>query len=354
MTTISPTPGHLFANIPGILGYYPQESLVLMCFLPSGGGAKKKLGPVIRLDLWRDEAITGVGDALYRYDPEFLLAFIITQAVDSPQVRAVATQLRAYGDSSVFPAPVTSCWVSSEIFSGNPYQLVFDLNDPQFDDVRRYGRGWRKGTIEHIAASASCTALLEEGDLPEVDRDSAVRTFELYPHLGVAAARRNARRAIRQGHRLLSRIQSGSGDISEELESIGALCRAVEDSPPLAGSTAVIQRAAALLSDSDLRDCLVMVFAEHRVAARLVCLEVARSHTGRVRANALCLFALCSFNSPASMRGYHALQVALREDPQHRLTTLLLEAYVRGNVSGILAAAQRGSARAREGLNQSA
>lgn len=354
MTTISPTPGHLFANIPGILGYYPHESLVLMCFLPGSGGSKKKLGPVIRLDLWQDEVLSSIGDTLHHYNPEFLFAFMITNAEHSAQVSAIACQLQTATDHHQFPAPVTACWATSELITANPYRLVFDLGDPQFDDVRRYGRGWRKGRIEHIAASASCTALLEEGALPELSRENAVSHFDLHPAVGQVAARRATRRAIRRGSALLTRVHAGAQDVEEELAQVGRLCREVQASPPLAESPQVVGRVAALLSHADLRDCLVMELIECPVGARLVCLEVARSHVGRVRTNALCLYALCSFNSPVNMRGYHALQVVLAEDPDHRLATLLLQAYVRGKISGVIAAAQRGSARAREELSRSA
>lgn len=354
MTTISPTPGHLFANIPGILGYYPHESLILMCFLPGSGSGKKKLGPVIRLDLWQDEALGNLADTVDHYDPEFILAFMITSAEHSAHVSAIAGQLQRATEGRQFPAPITACWVTSELITTNSYRLVFDLGDPQFDDVRRYGRGWRKGRIEQIAASASCKALLEEGTLPEINRETAVSHFALEQAVGVTGARRNTRRAIRRGSAMLARIHAGTQELGEELDQVGRLCREAQDNPSLAASSQVTARVAALLSHGDLRDCLVMELMECPVGARLLCLEVARTHVGRVRANALCLFALCSFNSPVNMRGYHALQTVLSEEPEHRLGNLLVQSYVRGNISGVIAAAQRGSARARAELSRSA
>lgn len=47
--------GEILANLPGILGFYPNNSLILAFFVDDEGVDTVRLGPVARFDL--DEAV---------------------------------------------------------------------------------------------------------------------------------------------------------------------------------------------------------------------------------------------------------------------------------------------------------
>ncbi len=77
-------PGELIANIPGLLGFYPEESLVVQGFYAKPDGSVE-IGPTVRVDLSAELPCTEIDRYLENAQCSFHVGFVITaEATDNP------------------------------------------------------------------------------------------------------------------------------------------------------------------------------------------------------------------------------------------------------------------------------
>lgn len=199
MSTFSQTltsHGDILANIPGILGFYPQNSLVIAFFERNSDTHGLHLGPLARLDL--DDAIetlvanqnqfTAWSD---RLNTDAVIAYVVSSDPSA------ADDLAEFLLSEDSPLPTVLAIIQvPEITSGTGWWSVY----------RRPGASEpRSGVVSEVAGSAALQQMiLDTGQLPALSRDE-----------------------------LEERLDSAEHDISDaEYEGIIADIKAFEKEPP--------------------------------------------------------------------------------------------------------------------------
>lgn len=351
MTTPSTcTPAELLANLPGILGFYPRESVVFAAFEATATPHRFLLGPVLRIDVDDMSLLPEVAGSLGHIGHDLLLAFLIT---DGPKTatESVVDQLFSAAEEGIID--IDACWLTREILTGEPFRLAFGPAPAELTHLKATSGAWEHGHIASITDSAAIKPLLRTGNLPELHRSEAFDHYNRFnPHfdnreitaLEDFAARhaadlvRRINREAAQGsgetmstvitdfHHLLSEIRDTAGTVAEVMNDEGVLV-----------TTAVY------LSDSLLRDAVMGAAPDHHQAAMDLSLAVARTFSGTIRANALCVHAIAAVAADLSMRVIPALSAARRAVPAHTLSSLLLDGARHGVFQPMLEATVRGS-----------
>ncbi|CAB0590900.1 hypothetical protein CIP107535_00601 [Corynebacterium diphtheriae] len=155
--------GEILANIPGILGFYPQDSLVLAFFKRKEDSPQVSLSPLARLDL--DDAIETLvaNQAQFtawteKLDTDAVIAYVVSSDLSA------ADELAEFLLSDESPLPTVLAIVQvPEITSGTGWWTVYqqlDLSAP------------RSGEVGEIARSAALQQMiLDTGQLPALSRD---------------------------------------------------------------------------------------------------------------------------------------------------------------------------------------
>ena len=165
------TPGDILANIPGILGFFPSESVILISIQPSPHGYS--IGPVARLNL-NDipDALHEVMDAFHCGNPEIIFCFVLSQRKEE-ELWDIFHSLYRFQDRSGLG--IDACWLAEELSTDTAYDLIFG-------HATESGEGplqnWMEGTIPAISTSHSMRACVENGLLPELNRKDLVRRFK--------------------------------------------------------------------------------------------------------------------------------------------------------------------------------
>ncbi|KKO79181.1 hypothetical protein WU87_07955 [Corynebacterium minutissimum] len=154
--------GDILANIPGILGFYPQDSLVIAFFERNDDTPGLHLGPLARLDL--DDAV----ETLTANQSQFAAwaGRVNTDAVIAYVVNSdpsAADDLAEFLLSEDSPLPTVLAIVQiPEITSGTGWWTVYqkqDLSAP------------RSGVVSEVAGSAALQQMiLDTGQLPALSR----------------------------------------------------------------------------------------------------------------------------------------------------------------------------------------
>lgn len=155
--------GEILANIPGILGFYPQDSLVLAFFKRNGDSPQLSLSPLARLDL--DDAIETLvnNQAQFstwtdRLNTDAVIAYVVNADPSA------ADELAEFLLSDDSPLPTVLAIVQvPEITSGTGWWTVYqqlNLSAP------------RSGVVGEIASSAALQQMiLDTGQLPALSRE---------------------------------------------------------------------------------------------------------------------------------------------------------------------------------------
>ncbi|HAT6582831.1 Uncharacterised protein [Corynebacterium striatum] len=166
MTTYSQTltsHGDILANIPGILGFYPQDSLVLAFFKRNEDSPQLSLSPLARLDL--DDAVETLvnNQAQFstwtdRLNTDAVIAYVVNADPSA------ADELAEFLLSDDSPLPTVLAIVQvPEITSGTGWWTVYqqlNLSAP------------RSGVVGEIASSAALQQMiLDTGQLPALSRE---------------------------------------------------------------------------------------------------------------------------------------------------------------------------------------
>lgn len=155
--------GEILANIPGILGFYPQDSLVLAFFKRHEDSPQLSLSPLARLDL--DDAVETLtsNQAQFsawtdRLNTDAVIAYVVSADPSA------ADDLAEFLLSEDSPLPTVLAIIQvPEITSGTGWWTVYqqlDLSAP------------RSGVVSEVASSAALQQMiLDTGQLPALSRD---------------------------------------------------------------------------------------------------------------------------------------------------------------------------------------
>lgn len=155
--------GDILANIPGILGFYPQNSLVLAFFERNDDTPGLHLGPLARLDL--DDAVETLTSnqqqfaALSDHDNiDAIIAYVVSADPSA------ADDLAEFLLSEDSPLPTVLAIIQvPEITSGTGWWTIYQqlsLSAP------------RTGVVSEVASSAALQQMiLDTGQLPALSRD---------------------------------------------------------------------------------------------------------------------------------------------------------------------------------------
>lgn len=404
------SPGEVFAVLPAVLGYFPHDSVLLAGFQRSNvhpansatsapenstapghpetkvlgevglndsdkgssddtqTGEYFSLGPVLRLDIKDVRLLSDAAYAIREVGADFIFALVVGREQLCQDYGIFEVLLNV---ASCEEVDILGAWHTEEIVSKAKYRLIFAAQS-HFPDADGIGQEWIEGVIPLIAASPAMKDLIAAGELPEINRTSAIDYFRprydtLLKDPGTLVANAvwleaqihgNARllekelevlQTILDRHRQLphrlpeGRVEdsaSATGDVGNSfvVEIYGGLKDGQEgqsagryqlDEIPSPGHATVVWLAT-WMSRTWLRDCALALLVRHKTSARNLLHEVAISYTGITRANALSLYAALSLGEPSSFRVPVALQAVLEEMPDHRLANLIRLGYQRG------------------------
>ncbi|WKD57525.1 hypothetical protein CAPI_04835 [Corynebacterium capitovis DSM 44611] len=348
-------PADLIAALPGILGFYPHESTILLglCSDSEGPLDSVTLGPVLRADLTHTPQLLSVAGELAAQECFAFYAVIVTRIPESTIVGE--TQALLFDATSATGLHlVDACWHVSEIATGTPYSLMFGPGR-QFSGSGELSENFFRGSVSSVMSSPAMGALREDGSLPELDRDHTFTYFDPAPadqpyavEDRVALARVAQTRSLAL-ERLLDLGEPG-GEVAVEharelLRSAppGPLIRSDRRFDPEALPEEDDQLAVAtLLCTSKLRDLLISTAVDNPLPAGAALLRISKTFPGVIRANALCIWAFIAAERGLASWATAAAAAALREVPEHTMSCYFIWLMRSGNVSTMLQAAKDG------------
>ena len=333
------TPGQLLANIPGILGFYPADSIVLMAFEESDGNLT--LGPTLRFDISDvSDTLTEALTAIDYHRCVFIMPFAISGSSDT-DLRSIAEEV--FNQAALLEMPIPALWHTTEIADGEPFGMItrdFGEDYPHFISVDELPDEWKRGRIERIVSSATMEPFIREGRLPGYDRDEAhaplhtrnhvidADTLELTQAQAVHAATimhdKNTLDDPRYGYEL--------AELLNECEEIilQASTYGYDAADSCLHDIGLLGMAAMTMGNTYLRDLTAATFLEHPEETAAIMLATSQSFTGAVRNNALCMYAAAQIKRGMPMYAGMALSASQGADKTHSLTTLMLQCYLNG------------------------
>ena len=322
-------PAQTLANIPGVLGYYPHQSIIFVTFRHHRDDTHSRwaLGPTLRIDIDSLDALPEVGEVLTAEHADVVLAFIIGRfpTQDGTTLDEITTTLAQAADTHI--VPIDACWHATTITNNGTYQLRFEQT-PSLTDRGLPTAGWRHGRIADIPTAQATQQLLADGDLPELTRDDCFTAFDKAA-TDPTISRDRARNVPNLAAHLPAAAQSCPSHFQAWFTTLETELIRLEQplpTPPGPGAD-IIDTCAAMLSITRIRDAAINLLLDHDRAARTLALEVARHFDAPIRTEALCVFALCALGRHNTPKALHALMVARAEQPNHTLTRYLLLAY---------------------------
>lgn len=330
------SPGELFANVPGLLGFYPQESVIFITLaLRDGSSQMAESGPIIRMDLDELHALPEVHDIVRSATIDYVIALIISERCheDASYLQKITDFLLS--DSHQGIVPIQWIWHTSAIFNGNSFHLVYDRDQDDNPEVA----SWHTGKIPSITAAPATQDMVARGELPELNRQDCLDYFS-----PVAADEiKDSTPVFHAAAAFICRAETKPEVVTAELAEITEICQKIESGELVEPTSDHHHKIAVVLSRTALRDLFLNVFCAHPEAGKQLSLAAARNYQGIIRNNALCVYAMCNLATDRTVRTFHALVTSQQHDPDHRLTSLLLTAYQAGVGEKILAAIKQGA-----------
>lgn len=347
MTALT-SPGQLAANLPGILGFYPHDSIIFAAFDSTGDAGRFRLGPVIRLDIDDMHHLPDIARTLDESGGELVFAFVVTDR-DEGEVGEVVDTLLTMVRTGIMS--IHACWVAEAILTGEPVQLAFGpVPEPGEKD---WSEAWLDDVIAPVAQAQAMEALLDHGLLPDLNREETFGQFARFnPCFSPVECEQLSEFAHRYSRELLHALEQGEdrtwGSFAALTSDIALLLTEIEEQDrtvaELMADEETLLTMGAMLGTATMRDIIVEDILRQPAPAADLLLAVARTFGGPVRCNALALHALCAVELKLSMRAIPALSAVLNEDPRHSLTRLLLDACRAGAFETLLEAVRQGSA----------
>lgn len=340
-------PSSIIATIPGTIGYYPQESVIVIGLVSDDArGGELVLGPVMRADLAHAGQLGTFLDTAPVGRCVAFLGVLVTRTPSGKLATAAAHALEELTRPGGEPL-VDVLWHVSEIAQGTPYEMVFGP-DPDEMDRNWPELKWSHGTVGSVVGSPAMRAWRDNGVLPALDRADTFEYFEQESHSGVvpvggkevaiAEFTRQARLCADALRRQIDRGASTPGDFVREataaLRNSPALPLIASDERPSLGRVFAdaddLFALVTVLSRSMLRDCVIGAAVRHPEPAATALLAVARAFDGVIRANALSLWSIVAISKGLSSWASAALATAQEDVPQHSMSAICQEILATG------------------------
>lgn len=336
------TPDELIANLPGLLGFYPEESLIVQGYYSRDDGSAY-IGPTVRVDLSDELPFAEITRYLDNAECSFHVGFVVTTqlgaglASDSGYLLEQLPWWHALRHAwLVDEISLMGCWLVEETRQGANYQLLFGsqiLDDAGTPEI------WRSGQVASVLGSPAMRPWSKRNELPSLTRDEAFAYL-----LGDKDEQRDeecasrTQRVLRTATQLDSREKSAQEEAAPLLAGIEAsgLCAA-----ELLKETDIVEAAGLWMTTTASRDEVMEVMVRHAESAQELLIAVVRSFSGLPRINALAVLAIVFLERDKVLQASQALTVALHEDPDHRMSQLLFAAVSAGAHDSALAAIKR-------------
>ncbi|MGP6173639.1 DUF4192 domain-containing protein [Corynebacterium sp. A21] len=336
-TAIVSDPSKLIAELPGILGFYPENSLVVAAFTQAEDAQTRySMGPVMRLDLGDLKAVSEVAEYLDGLSSDMVLAFVI--APETPD--DINDQLS--------PLPnLVAAWQVPYAVTNEHFTMIF--SDGALG--KRTSIRWMAGTVAPVHAAASTRQLLTASDGIALTRSEVIQRLTYAPELLDHAFDMLVVIATDQHRSDLETAQAAGPDAYRTL--IGTLVTQLRAALTAEDDTdEFILALASACMDADhplLRDIALGALMEHPAAARELVLTVARTNRDTaVRANALAAYVATGVKLGTATDACMAMDVALAGAPGHTLASLVSDAVIHGVHEPLIEAVERGAAMATE------
>ncbi|PSA74558.1 DUF4192 domain-containing protein [Corynebacterium diphtheriae] len=340
MTSTPHSPSEMFASIPGIFGFYPEESIVVLTLMHTEESCYQ-LGPVMRLDLKDLRYLSDIGDTLSTIEPDLVFGLIISQ--QKPEaIEDLKGLIEFVADCEI--VPFDACWYTSAIESGGKYDAIW-LNEAMTEAALEY-QSWRKGRIPLIANTGITGEMIHAGHLPELSRK------DIEKHYAQAEESEQWDEYL-IAERYAELFDDPSTSFRSAQECIDAFSQAVELMRTEKLITDGALTVAAFLKSKMSRDIVIEYCVLNANTVKEALCYVSRHTKGFVRANALALYALCIVDSPWGNHITCVLQAAHNTLPFHHLTALVAEAYYRGLSGSIVDLVINGSQEAQKHFGES-
>lgn len=353
------SPGDLLSNIPGILGFYPTDSVVFLGLEetesgsrggeeePSGTGVS--LGPLIRVDIADIRNAYGeVSTLLNTAQHVCVFAFLISHRPHS-EIAAISELLYELGDGEGL-LDIDAAWWVEEIYAGEVYELLFG---PTGSDGSGPLKHWTRGKIPAITASQSMRHCVDNDVIPELSRGDMMKRFSRSnPNLGkqeaaaMAQIGRQAGLELRNNRCILGTKSALS--VADVVTDVPRLLSEVESLDQVLGDRDALGAVAVWLSTTWVRDLVVADLLDNPQAAQNLLMAAAHTFAGSIRSNALALYAAVGLTTDCIVYAGWALHVLREEDPHHSLGNLIFSVYRAGKFELISSSMARGCALARE------
>lgn len=321
------TPGHLLANIPGLLGFYPTESVIFMAIDTTPRGSA--MGPIARVDIAdAQEALPDIAATLSDKACEGIFAFLVSHR---PLEELAEISCWLYNLDRVRDGiDVDAAWYVKEIACGEHYAMLHGtVNTDGSGPMKK----WVEGAVPALTDAPTMRSCVDHNVVPELSREEFFSTFARgNTHFDALEAEALGRQARDCATRLRARVAAATGIKRKELidsflDDVRWTLATVATVEEVAHDVDMLQACAVWMSTTWTRDLVVGVCTDAGEEAASLLLATARTFDGEIRANALTLFALAQLNRDWEIYAGPALQTVAEEFPSHRLGSLLCRAY---------------------------
>ena len=355
-SSILQTPGQLLANIPGILGFYPSDSIVLMAFEESEGDLT--LGLTLRFDIADLSAtLTKALSAIDHHRCVFIMPFAITSSSEL-DIERIAQEI--FVQASLLDMPIIALWHTAAIADGEPFAAV-ERNLSEISDgileIDEMPPNWKHGNIDQVVTAATMEPFIRQGRLPGYDRDEAHAPLYQRNHiidadtLNLVQAQALHAAAIMQDKDSLKNPRYGYGlaDLLKECEELifQASSYGFDAADSCLHDLGLLGSAAMTMGNTYVRDLTAATYLDHPEETAAIMLATSQSFTGTIRNNALCMYAAAQIKRGMPMYAGMALGASQSIDHNHSLTALMLQCYLNGLAKRCVDNIYQGSANAR-------
>lgn len=359
------TPAEIIAAIPGVLGFFPTESSILIGMQADQETKSLTLGPVARVDLHQTPQLEQAAEFIGE-QTDVLIALVVTRKPNSQLAQAAMSILHDIVDDDGNQL-ISALWTTPEISVGQRYELEYSADGLAQITTTSDAALLASGTISSPATSPTMAGMLSAGMLPATNREEVMDFFAYSPRLAAernhdipwpttAQASQTATWLLEQAHgpqqsKLNVSFTQVKTLLTKAANGMSLICpdsRATLDD--LVDNPTEQLVLLTYLSRSMLRDSIIDVVIDHPEPAANLLVEVARMYDGLIRANALTLWAYAAMSRKVSSWATPALNSAQEAFEGHSFSAITMELVQRGQFSDLLRVARGSSVLARTDL----
>ncbi|MEJ5996905.1 DUF4192 domain-containing protein [Corynebacterium sp. H130] len=349
------TPGFLISNIPGVLGYHPENSLIAFLFFRQaevGKGGRYVLGPMLRADFGALNHDSGFVDYIAHIEPDLVFGVVVGTEGALECAREFEVLCHETG------VPLSAVWHVPELFSGAQYTRITGEGVDGLSEFTSFRQQWDQGEVAEILASPAMASFVQRGDLPAINRRESYAYFEpTQQSVTIDGREQLTRDCIMHAESLIGALEASDAFDAELMtrsliddfqDIIDRVISYQLSEDEIEADNDIIEHASVYFGHTWLRDALLdYAVGDYSAAFYRLCVAVARVLRGEPRAHALCCAAMAASFIGHNHRVPQALELANVSCPRHRLTYLMQEALHCGGLTLLYRACVEGARLAR-------